>query len=87
MSDQERGRRVKKLSRICGQKGILPRSMHIKGLSEESTEAECLVGYASVFKNLHNGILVAVKVIKIYLTSDTESIFRVSSIPTSIILC
>jgi len=82
MSDQERGKKVKKLSRICGQTGVLPRSMHIQGLSEGSTEPECHGGYASVFKNMHDGILVAVKVIKMYLTSDTNSIFRVSSIVT-----
>jgi len=52
--------------------------MHIKGLPEEFAEAECLGNYASVFKNIHNGILVTVKVIRI-LASDTDSIFRVSS--------
>jgi len=87
MSDQERGKKVKKLSGICGQKGVLPRSMHIEGLSEGSAEAECLGGYASVFKTVHDGVLVAVKVIKMYLTSDTESIFRVSSVFIPIVLC
>lgn len=87
MSDQERGRKVKKLSRICGRKGVLPQSMYINGLPEDSAEAECLGGYASVFKRMHNGILVAVKVIKIYITSDTESIFRVSSSFTTAALC
>ena len=87
MSDQERGKKVRKLSGICGQKGVLPRSMHIEGLSEGSAEAECLGGYASVFKTMHDGVLVAVKVIRMYLTSDTDSVFRVSFTLTSIALC
>ena len=87
MSDQERGKKVNKLAKICGQKTMLPRSMRIEGLSEGSAEAVCSGGHASIFKHTHNGIPVAVKVINRYFTSDANNLLRVSPVPTSTASC
>lgn len=83
MSDQERGEKVNKLSKICGRTGVLPQAMRIRSLPEGSEEPECFGGFASIFKHMHNGIRVAVKVINTYATSDTDNVFRVSFVPMS----
>jgi len=87
MSDQERWKKVNKLSKICGRTGILPRSIHIYGLPEGSAEAKCFGGCASIFKHTHNGIIVAVKVVNAYLANDINNVFRVSPISTTTVLC
>ena len=83
MSDQERGKKVNELAKICGQKAILPRSVCIGDLSEGSAEAVCSEGHAGIFKHTHNGIPVAVKVVNAYFTSDANDVLRVSPVPTS----
>ena len=57
--------------------------MHIHGLAEGSTEAECSGGFASLFRRMHNGIQVAVKVMNLTHTSDRNKVLRVSSISSS----
>ena len=83
MSNRERREKLNQLTKLCSRKGILPRSMHVWGLSEGSAEAECSGGFASLFRRMHNGIQVAVKVVNLTRTSDRDKVFRVSSISGS----
>ena len=87
MSDRERRKKVNQLSKICSRKGILPKSMHIRGLAEGPAEARCSGGFANLFRSMHNGIQVAVKVMKLTQASDHDEILRVSSITVSTDLC
>lgn len=87
MSDRERSKKVNQLSKICSEKGILPRSIHIQGLSLGSAEAERSGGFANVFRRMHDGMQVAVKVMTLTLAGDRDKVFRVSTISTSTAVC
>lgn len=68
------------LCKICGHQGLLPRSVQIP-LCYDRTDAPLYHGgFAEVWKGEHQGHEVAVKVIKIYKTSDLVKIKRVSSV-------
>ena len=51
--------------------------MHILDCSEDSVEVES-GGFANVFRSMYEGRQVAVKVIRVYLTSDMDIVLSVS---------
>ena len=83
MPVREQREKLNQLSKLCSRKGILPRPMHIWGLAVGSARAECSGGSASLFRRMHNGIQVAVKVMNLTRSSDRDKVFRVSSISKS----
>ena len=74
-----RGKCLATLCRICGRRGLLPRSVQIP-LCYDRTDAPLYHGgFAEVWKGEHQGREVAVKVIKMYKTSNVAKITRVGS--------
>ena len=78
MSDQERLKLFNELCKKCSRHRLVPESMHVPDCSEGSVEVEC-GGFANVSQSTYKGRRVAVKVVRMYVTSDLDVILSVSS--------
>ena len=69
------------LCKICGRRALLPRSLKLPLCYNRSENPLYRGGYADVWKGEHEGRHVAVKVLRVYSTSDFEKItsVRISS--------
>ena len=67
------------LCKICGRQALLPRSLQIQLCYDRSDTPQYRGGYADVWKGKHRGHHVAVKVLRIYSTSDYNKIVSVGS--------
>ena len=77
MTYRDRLRLFNKLCKICSRHRVIPKSMHIPDCSEGSVEVEC-GGFANVSRSTYEGRQVAVKVVRVYVTSDLDTILSVS---------
>ena len=66
------------LCKICGHQGVLPKSFQIPLCYNRSGFPKYRGGYADVWLGEHQGLKVAVKVLRIYSTSDFDKIINVS---------
>jgi hypothetical protein len=66
------------LCRICGGQGILPRSIKIPLRYDEADAPQYHGGYSEVWKGEYLGREIAIKVLKVYQTSNFKKITRVS---------
>jgi len=82
MSDRERFKLLNKLCKTCSRRCVIPTSMHIPDCSEDSAEVEC-GGFADVSQGTYEGRRVAIKVVRVYVTSDLDLIRSVSVLPTT----
>jgi len=76
MPDRERLKLFNKLCKTCSRHRAIPKSMHIPDCSEGSVEVDC-GGFANVSQSTYEGRLVAIKVVRVYVTSDLDVIFSV----------
>ena len=60
---------------------MVPKSMHIPDCSKDSVEVE-YGGYANVSQSTYKGHCVAVKVLRVYITSNLDDILSVSTLHT-----
>jgi len=65
------------LCKICGRHALLPSSLKIPLCYDRSGTPLYHGGYADVWKGEHNGCQIAVKVLRVYSTSDFEKITSV----------
>lgn len=65
------------LCKICGRQALLPRSLKIPLCYDRSDTPLYHGGYADVWKGEHKGRQVAIKVLRVYSTSDFEKITSV----------
>ena len=79
MSDRERLKLLNKLCKMCSKHRVIPKSMHIPNCSKGSVEVEC-GGFADVSQGTYQGRQVAIKVVRVYITSDLDAILSVSLI-------
>ena len=70
---------INTLGKMCRQLKTIPDSMHIKNCQVDSTSEEFSGGFANVYRGLHRGQAVAVKAMRLYITSNLEESFGVSS--------
>jgi hypothetical protein len=77
MSDRERLKLFNTLCKTCSRHRVIPKSMHIPDCSKDSVEVEC-GGYADVSQSTYKGRQVAIKVVRMYITSDLDIIRSVS---------
>jgi len=77
MLDRERLKLLNNLCKTCGQNRVIPTSMHIPDCSEDSVEIEC-GGFADVSRGIYERRQVAIKVVRMYVTSDLDLIRSVS---------
>jgi len=77
MSGRERLKLFNKLCKTCSQHLVIPTSMHIPDCSEDSVEVES-GGFADVSQGMYEGRRVAIKVVRVYITSDLGAIRSVS---------
>jgi len=77
MSDQKRIKLFNKLCKTCSRYRVIPTSMHIPDCSEGSEEVES-GGFADVSQGTYEGRRVAIKVVRMYITSDQDAIYSVS---------
>jgi len=77
MLDHERLKVFNDLCKNCSRHRVVPKSMHIPDCSEGSVEVEC-GGFANVLRSTYKGRRVAVKVVRMYITSDLDVILSVS---------
>ena len=80
MPDQERLKLFNPLCKTCSRHRVIPKSMHIPDYSKGAVEVEC-GGYANVSRSAYEGRQVAVKVVRMYITSDLGVILSVSPLP------
>ena len=73
-----RGKCLSALCRICGRHGLLPRSLQIPICYNRSDTPLYHGGFADIWKGEHGGRHVAVKVLRVYSTSDIRKITNVS---------
>ena len=73
MSDRERLTLFNRLCKTCSRHGVVPKSMCIPDCSKDSTEVEC-GGFANVSRGTYEGRQVAIKVVRVYVTSDLDII-------------
>ena len=77
MSDRERFKLFNKLCKTCSRHRVIPKSMHIPDCSQDSVEVE-YGGYANVSRGTYGGRRIAIKVVRVYTTSDLDVILSVS---------
>lgn len=77
VSDQERPEFLNILCKMCDRQRITPTSMDIKGCRREEPNPAKTGGNADVFRGIHRGRRVAIKVVRVYL-SDLDLHRRVS---------
>ena len=77
ISPRERPKFLNSLCKMCSLKRTLPKSMVITCLRKVSTIAEYGGGFADVYRGEYDGRTVAVKVARLYATSDLELRFSV----------
>ena len=65
------------LCRVCGHYALLPRSVQISLRYNRTDAPRYHGGFAEVWKAEHEGRDVAVKVLKVYVTSDLVKVTRV----------
>ena len=73
-----RGKCLSALCRICRRQALLPRSLKIPICYNRSATPLYRGGFADVWKGEYQGRYVAVKVLRVYSTSDIGKIVRVS---------
>ena len=66
------------LCKICGRQALLPRSLQIPHCYDRSEDALYSGGYSDVWMGEHQDRKVAVKVLRIYTTSNLDKIVSVS---------
>ena len=64
---------------VCGRHALLPKSLHIPLCYDRSDTPLYRGGFGDVWKGEHQGRHVAVKVLKVYSTSDFDKITKVGS--------
>ena len=77
MSDRERLKLFDKLCKTCSRHRVIPKSIHIPDCSKDSVEVE-RGGFADVSQGIYQGRRVAIKVVRVYITSDLDVILGVS---------
>ena len=80
MSDRERLKLLNRLCKTCSRHRVIPTSMHIPDCSEGSVEVES-GGFADISRGTYQGLQVAIKVVRTYVTSDLDTIRSVSILP------
>ena len=73
-----RGKCLTALCRICGRRALLPRSLQIPICYNQTDTPLYRGGFADVWKGKHEDRCVAVKVLRVYSTSDIGKITNVS---------
>jgi len=73
MSDKDWLKLLNSLCKTCSQHLVVPNSMHIPDCSEGAVEV-ARGGFANVLKGTYKGRQVAIKVMRVYLTSDLDII-------------
>ena len=76
--DQDRHKLLNILCKMCSRQQMMPKSMHMVNCLEGELIEEYDGGYAKVFRGRHKGRAVAVKILRLYLTSDLDKCFKVS---------
>ena len=77
--DQDRHELLNILCKMCSRQRMIPKSMHAANcLNDGNLIEECRGGYADIFRGEHKGRPVAVKILRLYLTSDVDKRFSVS---------
>ena len=80
MCNQDRHKLLNILCKACSHQQTIPKSMHmadcLKGGLNEAYDG----GHAKVFRGEHKGHAVAVKILRLYLTSDLDKFYKVSAL-------
>jgi len=76
--DEGRHKLLNILCKMCSRQRMIPKSMHMAERLSGKLVEEYDGGHAIVSRAEHNGRPVAVKVMRIYLTSDFDECFSVS---------
>jgi hypothetical protein len=81
LSPQIRKKCLKSLYRTCGRRALLPRTLKIPICYDRTGVASYRGGFADVWKGMHCGRAVAVKVVRTYSNDDLQKIIGVSYWP------
>ena len=81
LSSKLRKKALSALCKVCGRQALLPRSLQIPPCYDRSDEALHRGGYADVWMGEYEGRKVAVKVLRIFTTSDINKTTSVGHFP------
>ena len=73
-----RGECLRALCRMCGHRGLLPKSLHVPRCCNRSDRPLYRGGFADVWKGELRGSHVAVKELRVYSNANLSKIARVS---------
>ena len=76
--DEDRHKLLNILCKMCSRQRMIPKSMHVGERLNGELIVEYNGGQAIVYRAEHNGRAVAVKTVRIYLTSDFSKCLSVS---------
>ena len=76
--DQDRHELLNFLCKMCSRQRMIPNSMHMVNCLNGELVEEYDGGQASVFRGKHKGRPVAIKIIRLYLTSDFDRCLSVN---------
>ena len=77
LKPQLRKKALSALCKICGRQDLLPRTLQIPRCYDQSDDPPYTGGYANVWMGEYQGRKVAVKVLRVLLTSDLDKLTRV----------
>jgi len=72
VSDRDRHDLLNILCKLCSRQRMIPKSMHMTNCLNGELIEEYDGGHASVFRDKHEGCPVAIKIVRLYLTSDFD---------------
>ena len=91
--DQDRHKLLNILCKMCSRQQKIPKSMHMVNCLQGELIEERNGGYATVFRGKHKGRAVAIKILRLYLTSDLDKCFRagvftlfIAEVPTDTVI-
>ena len=70
------------LCKVCDRQRVIPRSMHMVNCLDGELIEEYDGGQANVFRGKHKGRPVAIKIMRLYLTSDLDKCLSVKMSPS-----
>ena len=78
ISDRDRRELLNILCKMCSRQRMVPKSMHTSDCLSGELVEEYGGGHATVFRGRHKGRPVAVKIVRLYLTSNFDKCFSVN---------
>ena len=79
MTDRDRLKLFNELCKMCSRLRIIPKSMHVPGLSTDDTQVQYGGGFSITSEGTYEGYRVAIKVLHVY-SNNLNTVINVSDL-------